>query len=304
MAPPCSRQSGPAPPTPLLLLGSALLRATPAFAGVRPPCQPLDPSNPCLIECPGPPGGDEPIYRFDLSSFLPKGQNKWIVASSSFYMMPCQALTTVTCGNQVRSAAIQYWGALSPPHFDDSCAALGKYPVSGYNNCTLTSAPPNTNGIGLVCGFVGGDPIGSAPRSVDVNYVCSKTPANPTASQGDSDSPHYTVTLTGPHACAFEWKKPLSLGWVLIICIFVLVIVYVAAGCTYNVKMKKKAVGLGAVPQIEYWKMLPGLVKDGCKYSWTAAKKGYYAQVHGKAPPLDNSLTTRLADDQEPIDRT
>ena len=275
-----------------------------AVAQDRAPCAPLDSSNPCLLECPG-----SPIYRFDLSSFMsPKNGPQWITISN-YYVLPCmQPLRAVTCMSAMStSAAVQYWGPGSAAdqhgHFTNDCAKLGAFPPD-YNNCTLMDTPGGGQ-PSLRCGFINGDPVsstadGSAMRSVDIIYNCGKT-ANPAAVD---QTPHYQISFQGKGACGEVWTKPLSLGWILIITFFVALLVYIVSGCVYNVKVGKQKVAVAALPQYRYWKQLPGLVKDGCKYSWTSAKKAYYHQVHGKAPPLDQSLTRRLAEGGDADDRT
>ena len=60
----------------------------------------------------------------------------------------------------------------------------------------------------------------------------------------------------------------------------------------------REATLASAFPQWHLWKQLPGLVNDGCAFSWEEAKKAYYA-AQGQTAPLDQSLTKRLAAAQE-----
>ena len=78
---------------------------------------------------------------------------------------------------------------------------------------------------------------------------------------------------------------------------FVGLLLYVAGGVAFNVKVNGRKPTLEeAFPQWEYWIQLPGLVQDGCAFTWEVAQKAYYNARH-QAAPLDPSLSRRLADD-------
>jgi len=64
----------------------------------------------------------------------------------------------------------------------------------------------------------------------------------------------------------------------------------------YNYKYKELR-GTEAVPQIEYWRQLPGLVKDGCKFSWQQTNK-FIEHMTSKDANADPALKQALADDE------
>jgi len=300
-APPSSLARAPAPLQYLLLLCSAASvgASEPPVppAGTPRYCKPLDLSKPCNVECDGPPGGDLPIYQFDLTPFQTKlqqenGNGPYVPAGDSFYTMPCMALTAVTCRQKSTSAAVQYFGPPEPPgHFSDDCASLGEF---NWDNCTLTETAGK---FGLLCGFVHGDADKSLERRVDIIYTCA--PGNPTVQGQDQGSLQYVITFSGAAACGVLWVKPMSIGWIILITLPVLFLLYVVGGCIYNVKLVGKKPGLTAFPQIQYWKMLPGLVKDGCNYTYVTLRKTYYEKIRGGSVPLDGTLTARLAAPEE-----
>lgn len=77
------------------------------------------------------------------------------------------------------------------------------------------------------------------------------------------------------------------------------------AGVLINVKVRQTKLTLkDAFPHWHYWKQLPGLVKDGCAFSFDVAQKTYYEKVLGTAPPMDSSLKKRLADNVDGGDGT
>ena len=82
------------------------------------------------------------------------------------------------------------------------------------------------------------------------------------------------VRLTTPSACAVQStkQKGLSAGSVILIIVACLVVVYVGGGMVYNWKFQQKT-GIEMVPNIEFWKDLPSLVKDGFLYAIHGFKK-------------------------------
>ena len=68
----------------------------------------------------------------------------------------------------------------------------------------------------------------------------------------------------------------------------------------YNVKVLERPATIeDAFPHWAYWRELPALVIDGCAFSYEQAQKAYYAARHRAAPPLDPSLSRRLAEDED-----
>src|SRR4051794_30612584 len=63
--------------------------------------------------------------------------------------------------------------------------------------------------------------------------------------------------------------SPLSGGWIFIIILSVVVPLYVVGGCVYK-HQKLGATGMDKCPNVEFWRDLPSLVKDG--FAFTYAK--------------------------------
>jgi len=82
--------------------------------------------------------------------------------------------------------------------------------------------------------------------------------------------------------CGGGGNKPdggLSGGWVFIIILIVLIPVYVAIGCVYKAKTKGTT-GMESCPNIDFWRDLPGLVKDGFRFTFSKCRGGgSYSQV-------------------------
>ena len=109
----------------------------------------------------------------------------------------------------------------------------------------------------------------------------------------------YALSISGSVSCGVVYVPPLSWGSLTVIFFVVGWVLYIAGGVAYNVKVRERKPTLAtAFPHWHLWKQLPGLVKDGCAFSWEEAQKAYYSS-QGKAPPLDQSLTRRLAEAQD-----
>jgi len=71
-------------------------------------------------------------------------------------------------------------------------------------------------------------------------------------------------------------------GWTFIICFAVLLVVYCGCGIFYKIK-KLGVTGIEAIPNVEFWRDYPSLVKDGCSYSVATVMgcfgKGGYSAV-------------------------
>lgn len=85
----------------------------------------------------------------------------------------------------------------------------------------------------------------------------------------------YTFTLTTQYACpgggGSRGSGGLSAGSVLCIILTVLIVVYLVGGVlfmTYN----KGATGVERIPNVDFWKELPGLVKDGVLFTVRCGK--------------------------------
>jgi len=79
----------------------------------------------------------------------------------------------------------------------------------------------------------------------------------------------YNVIFNSEAACpgyVSKSKRGLSGGSVFLIIFFVSVPIYIAAGCFYK-RRRMGAVGIEAVPCIDFWRDLPNLVKEGVAFT-------------------------------------
>ena len=111
--------------------------------------------------------------------------------------------------------------------------------------------------------YTGGD--GGA--STQITVTCDKKmdkEAAPTWTAESLAPADGTLRVVGKSA-AVCFPIGISGGWVFIIILFVSTILYFLAGTVYKAKVKGAA-GVEAVPNIDFWRDLPSLVKDGVSF--------------------------------------
>ncbi|XP_052096026.1 cation-dependent mannose-6-phosphate receptor-like [Mytilus californianus] len=72
----------------------------------------------------------------------------------------------------------------------------------------------------------------------------------------------YVLKLTTQHACVKGGSGGLSTGSVILLIFFILLIIYLVGGILF-MKFMRGASGIEMVPNLELWKGLPSLIKDG-----------------------------------------
>ena len=84
-------------------------------------------------------------------------------------------------------------------------------------------------------------------------------------------------------------------GDIFILILFLTIIVYFGGGMAYNFKQS----GTPAIPHADFWRGCPGLVADGCHWTFTercGTKPGgavYTTFGKGGGDPMDNETTER-----------
>jgi hypothetical protein len=171
--------------------------------------------------------------------------------------------------------------------------------ISNLGTCTLPDAPPPTwslyNGDpnqGVVVTFANGDGGCGGTKTGVVIYLCDRSHPGRGVVNGtvvESPSCTYTMTINTASVCPGSAgggsppKGGISGGWVFIIILLVSIVLYISLGCVYQRK-KKGATGTESLPNIEFWRSFPGLVKDGLVFTWTklrglCGKKADYAEI-------------------------
>jgi hypothetical protein len=164
---------------------------------------------------------------------------------------------------------------------DTFVANLGKFDGGQPTWSPIDTANPSK---GVKYTFTNGDQCyiqGSwRTRTVNANFRCDQPKqADKIASVlEDTTSCTFQINFDGYGCPGGDSKNPdgstgMSGGWVFIIILCVAVPVYVIGGCVYK-SQKQGTRGIESCPNIDFWKALPGLVKDGFSYTFNMIRSG------------------------------
>ena len=213
---------------------------------------------------------EDPSITYDLSPLMGLGTLPAIPASSGtnsqFFIAICQQVDRKCSGAECLTCDVQdpsgvdTWSAPG-----QSCAAIGSLSTAKWK-----LQQPGMPTSGAMLHYENGDTQeGSGPRrSSTIIFQCDPSVSGAVGKSAVENPPlRYTITIASMHACP-RGPVPLSWGWWFIIFFGVGSIGYFGGGITYNVRVRGEE-GLDVVPNWREWQMLPGLVHDGCVYSWT-----------------------------------
>jgi len=164
-------------------------------------------------------------------------------------------------------------------NFDmDGCKGVGvcKKPAligSQYENYgNAETAVMSYNGFNAVMSLTG-----ELGKKSEIMLLCQDTQEFPQLDAiGEMvwDTPSFLLSTkcACPGACESAFPQDgdtggLTAGSILLITCFVLVLVYLLGGIAFN-KVTRQATGVEVMPHPEFWKGLPGLIKDGMVFSW------------------------------------
>jgi len=146
-----------------------------------------------------------------------------------------------------------------------------------FKNCgTASSMTFETIDNGIQINYFKGDgqcPDPNTPRSSSIILTCDpQSPANPQSWViANPTACYYTAKAKTSKACPTyvpSENKGLSGGWIFIIILIVIIPIYIVVGYVYNSK-KSGTKGIREnCPQAGFWFALPGLVKDGFRFTW------------------------------------
>ena len=194
-------------------------------------------------------------------------------AAPQYYVGICGSVTTVDCadGGDSHPIAIQTWFNPPKPHFPSTnCATLGAFSTQA---CVHTPGADDPLAGDLVCSYT----KGADERAIDVRFASGAAQSQMQTTATQLETLKYQVTVTDPTLCMLPPPQVVSSGltWgsYFLIFFFFTGAVYVGGGAYYNVKYNQKELGVAAVPQIEYWEKVPGLVRDGAIFTMKHTKR-------------------------------
>jgi len=211
--------------------------------------------------------------EYDLTPLM-NNQNDYIFGYDptdpvkKVYMNVCRAVITNLCGAGV--AACQQWD----PKNTGGQASLGQA-----STLTFTYGPQKSNNgaNGLIAHWTKGDPVNTADRKLEVDFVCKKDAGVGIPAFWNEDDLIYYFTWSSQHGCPTNGgggggaggKGGLSGGSIFLIILLVCAVVYLVGGVLFR-KFKVHAEGVDVIPNLNFWTSLPGLTKDG--FVWVFRK--------------------------------
>ncbi|KAL6076144.1 Autophagy-related protein 27 [Balamuthia mandrillaris] len=168
------------------------------------------------------------------------------------------------------------------PNPGQSTCQMGSEAYYSYGIGTKTSASYSQElpgGRGFTLKLSGGD----GGRTSTIQFKCDRDSKGTLTCGNPVESPtlNYNLIFTSKYACAVVpgqggeggGSSALAGGWIFIIVLGSVLLVYFVGGVLFQ-KFYKKESGLALIPNVEFWKMLPGLVKDGVMFSIAKVKLG------------------------------
>eukprot|EP01112_Ceratiomyxa_fruticulosa_P013597 TRINITY_DN3827_c0_g1_i1.p1 TRINITY_DN3827_c0_g1~~TRINITY_DN3827_c0_g1_i1.p1 ORF type:complete len:241 (-),score=35.65 TRINITY_DN3827_c0_g1_i1:13-735(-) len=175
--------------------------------------------------------------------------------SYTYYWNFCQNLATTTCFSPTPVTQVSPTG---------TCISLG------YLNSAVLKDHPKGPREGFMLSYTNtldnkcaGGTIG---RNANIIVGCGDTEANVIAitEPGGDGACRYDIQMTSKHACAphLASVSALSGGSIFLIIFLISFSLYFAIGSLVMWRVKGRS-GVEAIPNYEFWRDLPGLIKDG-----------------------------------------
>jgi len=135
-------------------------------------------------------------------------------------------------------------------------------------------------GNGVLVIYSQGTTCGSVDRNVTIKVRCDVAPGlGVVINVAQTGVCAYAGTINSQFACPTAAPSHFDMGWIFVIIVVVVAVIYFAVGVTYKVFAQKVQFGLEAIPNIDFWKDLPSLVKDGCFFVFYKVFRRGYSQV-------------------------
>jgi len=198
---------------------------------------------------------------------------------NTYYYLPCKVLTTQDCMQAEPTPGACQQDTRRPPLYHD---------LGSINTAVFAQREGQGEDKGFLLTYTGGED----DRQVDIEFICDTSAGNGQLVCGNpAENPgkHYHLKWTTAHACPSTGdggdgdgsdgggdggkKKDkddgpaISGGWIFIIILSGLTVLYFVGGAIYNKFVQHKE-GIEIIPNVEFWMSLPGLVKDGFLFTY------------------------------------
>jgi len=218
-------------------------------------------------------------YNFDVSKLKKNtGYYSGTDGSYDYEMNVCDVVNTVAACTSGGALICQF--NLGTLNYVATVASWSKSPDAVWSIIDPTApagGAKQTYKNGDTC-IIFGQP---RERTAIVNYRCDATVTTPsgfTISE-DPTTCTFTIDMKSKYACAGGGggggggsDSDLG-GWIFIIILVVIIPVYIIVGCIYKAT-RQGTTGIESCPNIDFWRDLPHLIKDGFRFTFSGCKKG------------------------------
>jgi len=184
-----------------------------------------------------------------------------------------------------------------------------------YNNGILDAMQLSMSGGNVVVTYGQGQMCGAVARSTVVTITCDPTtPGQITSMTTATCSQPYGAAMKSKYVCAAGSPSPkisptsslsrgaspsaslsfgatpppenggggFNYGWIFVIIVLVALVVYLVGGFVYKKKREGTSGFVESIPNIEFWKDLPFLVKDGFVFVFTKIKRLIFRESYSQ----------------------
>jgi len=215
-------------------------------------------------------------YTFDLSKLtLDEGFYYGTSGINTFELNVCRVVPSLQCSenqgmlcqydNNEYQFAWATWGHTESPEPFPTWSVIDDDPMNGVQ---LNF----TNGVPTPCQ----NQAKKENRSSLIKFLCvpGKTD-NVNFTIVEENQCSYLVQFESEYACPViptTTSPPLSAGSIILICLAITIPLYIIFGCIYKSK-KLDTKGTESCPNVEFWRDLPSLVRDGCRFTFKCCKR-------------------------------
>jgi len=158
------------------------------------------------------------------------------------------------------------------PACQEELAGTQTYSLGSLNTQAWSASPFGAD-QGVVVRYTDGVICGNGKRTVTISLECDTEYDGKGNIFSIVEAPtcSFIMQIASPFACPGirpPSSTAIDIGWILIIVLGVSFIIYLIAGIVYKTKISSNPVGFGleAIPNYEFWKDLPFMVKEGSMY--------------------------------------
>lgn len=193
------------------------------------------------------------------------------------------------CNTVSQKCKNNYVGALEAlevlGQLTETCEVLGK---SEEKDQVITHLDSNRPDLGIRISYHNGDLCTGSEnpsengrlRSASFLVYCAETQdanfAQSKINSKDVTKCSLEFSIKSPAGCRIGYGSGMRKSTIILFWVVVVFLIYAVGGSAYNIKVKGKS-GVEAFPNLEFWREVPGLVRDGTKFTFEKIGQGLEA---------------------------